>query len=286
MSARTLVPCLMLLPLTAAAAGEPAKVPLWPKGAPGFESRKDEPEVLQGPALKNVNNPSLTVYLPPRDKATGTAIVVCPGGGHRQLMIQGEGTEPAEYLASIGVAAFVLKYRLPREPNSPYDLNKHPREDGQRAIRLVRSRAKEWGVDPNRVGIMGFSAGGEVVSWVTYAPGDGDPKAGDPIDRLSAKPSFQIVVYPGPLGVPDALPADVPPAFAIVANDDGAANVVTSILQKYRAVHRPIEVHVLSGGRHGFNMGKRSDLAAVKTWPQRLADWLGDNHLLGASPVR
>ena len=272
-----------LAPLVTGAAEAPQTIPLWPKGAPGFEERKDDPERAESYWVKNIHNPSLTVFLPPADKANGAAVIVCPGGGHRELVYNAEGREPAEYLNSLGVAAFVLKYRLAREPNSPYDLKKHPREDAQRALRLVRSRASEWQLDPNRVGLLGFSAGGEVVSVVAYESGEGDPAAADPIDRVNARPDFQMLVYPGPMGVPEIIPANAPPAFLIVANDDGAANVVTNILQKYRAAKRPIEVHILARGGHGFNMGNRSKLASVKTWPQRMADWMGDNDILDPS---
>lgn len=274
---------MMLFPAMLPAQEARPQIPLWPNGAPGFESRRNEPEVVTGGSVRNVHNPSLTVYLPPPEKANGAAVVVCPGGGLRQLVVGNEGVAPAEYLNSIGIAAFVLKYRLPREADSPYDINKHPREDGQRAIRLVRSRASEWKIDAARIGILGFSAGGEVVSMVAYDAGNGDPNAGDPIERQSARPDFQVAVYPGPLGVPETIPATAPPAFLIVANDDGAANVVTGILQKYRAAKRPIEVHVLARGGHGFGMGQRSSLASVKTWPQRLNDWLGDNYILDPS---
>jgi acetyl esterase/lipase len=146
---------------------------------------------------------------------------------------------------------------------------------------LIRSRAKEWNIDPNRVGILGFSAGGEVVSMVAYGSGNGDPNAADPIDRLNGKPNFQMLVYPGPLGVPDVIPADAPPAFLLVANDDkGAARVVASILQKYRAAGAPVEAHIYARGGHAFNMGNRSKLATLKNWPQRMTDWLGDNYIL------
>ena len=172
-----------------------------PTGAPGFESRRNEPELAKGYWVKNIHNPSITVFLPPKEKATGAAVVICPGGGHRVLVFNAEGVDPARYLNSIGVAAFALKYRLGREQGSPYSIEKHAREDGVRAMRLVRCRAKEWNVDPARVGIMGFSAGGEVASMVAYgARRRATRKRADPIDRLSSRPDFQIMIYPGPLG--------------------------------------------------------------------------------------
>jgi acetyl esterase/lipase len=263
---------------------EPEEIPLWSGGAPGFESRRDEPTLARDYWVRNIHNPSVTAFLPPKEKATGAAVVICPGGGHRELVFHAEGVEPARYLNSIGVAAFALKYRLGREPGSPYSIEEHAREDGRRAMRLVRSRAKEWGLDPARVGIMGFSAGGEIASMIAFGPGAGDPDAADPIDRIGSRPDFLIEIYPGPLGIPDALPKDAPPAFLLVANDDrGASRVVAGLFQKYRDAGAPVEVHVFARGGHAFNMGNRSKLRTLRTWPQRLADWLDDNDILDPS---
>ncbi len=256
-------------------------IPLWKNGAPGFEDRKGEAEEAESYWVKNVHNPSLTVFLPPKEKATGAAVIVCPGGGHRLLVFGAEGTDAAKYLNSLGVAAFALKYRLAREEGSPYDLNKHPQEDGQRAMRLVRSRAKEWGIDPTRIGMLGFSAGGEVVSTVAYAAGDGDAKATDPIERVSSRPDFQMLVYPGPLGVPDKIPQTAPPAFLVVANDDrGASKVIAGLFQKYRDASVPVEAHIYARGGHAFNMGYRTKLKTLKRWPARMHEWMGDNFIL------
>ncbi len=280
-SARTLLAALFLWPAAVSFAGEPLEIPLWPNGAPGFESRRDEAPLAKDYWIRNIHNPSVTVFLPPKEKATGAAVVICPGGGHRLLVFNAEGVEAARFLNSIGVAAFALKYRLGREEGSPYSIEKHAREDGLRAMRLVRSRAKEWGIDPDRIGIMGFSAGGEVASMVAYTPGDGDPNADDPIDRVSSRPDFQIMIYPGPLGIPDVLPKDSPPAFLLVANDDrGAGRTIASLFQKYRDAGVPVEAHIFAKGGHGFNMGNRSKLKTLKDWPQRLADWMADNGIL------
>ena len=260
---------------------QPRQIPLWPNGAPGFESRRNEPELAKDYWIRNIHNPSITAYLPPKERATGAAVVICPGGGHRLLVFKAEGDDPARYLASLGIAAFALKYRLPREEGSPYSLEKHPREDGQRAVRLVRSRAQEWGIDPNRIGIMGFSAGGEVASFVTFTPNEGDPHAPDPIDRLSARPDFVIMIYPGPLGVPATVRPDAPPAFLLAANDDACCSGPTvKLLDAYREAKAPVETHIFAHGGHGFNMGYRSQLLTLKGWPQRLADWLADNGIL------
>jgi len=277
----SLCPLVLFTVMPLFAQDQPHVIPLWPNGAPGFESRRNEPEIAKDYYIHNINNPSLTVYLPPKDKATGAAVVICPGGGHRLLVFKAEGEDPGRYLAGLGVAAFALKYRLPREEGSPYSLEKHPREDGLRAMRLVRSRAQEWGIDPKRIGIMGFSAGGEVVSWVTYMPNDGDPNAADPIDRLSARPNFVIQIYPGPLGIPASVPADAPPAFLAAANDDECCSGPTvKLFEAYRAAKAPVELHIFARGGHGFNMGYRSKLDSLKAWPQRLSDWLNDNGIL------
>ena len=270
-----------VLAATALGADGPQEIPLWPNGAPGFESRREEPEQAKDYWVKNIHNPSITAFLPPREKATGAAVVICPGGGHRELVFNAEGVEPARYLNSIGVAAFALKYRLGREQGSPYKPQVHAKEDGLRAMRLVRSRAEEWGVDPKRVGIMGFSAGGEVASLVAYSPGEGDPNAADPVDRLGSRPDFQILIYPGSLGIPDVIPKDAPPAFLLVANDDrGAARSIATLFQKYRDAGASVEAHVFARGGHAFNMGDRSKLATLKNWPQRMADWMNDSGLL------
>ena len=262
----------------------PETTPLWTNGAPGFESRRGEAEQAKDYWVKNIHNPSITAFLPPKEKATGAAVIICPGGGHRELVFNAEGVDAAKYLNSIGVAAFALKYRLGREQGSPYKPEIHAKEDGIRAMRLVRSRAAEWGIDPKRVGIMGFSAGGEVASMVAYAPGEGDPNAADPIDKLSSRPDFQVLIYPGPLGIPEKIPAGAPPAFLLVANDDrGASRAIAGLFQKYRETGAPVEIHVFARGGHGFNMGNRSKLETLKHWPDRLAEWMGDDAILDPS---
>jgi acetyl esterase/lipase len=273
--------CLILGAGALAAQEPPHEIPLWANGAPGFESRRNEPIEAKDYWIRNIHNPSITVYLPPKEKATGAAVLICPGGGHRLLVFKAEGVEPAEYLNSLGVAAFVLKYRLAREEGSPYSLREHPRQDAQRAMRMVRSRAADWGIDPNRIGMMGFSAGGEVVSLAAFSSTEGDYAAPLPIDRFSARPNFLIMIYPGPLGIPDQLPLDAPPAFLLAANDDTCCSTpIVKLLGAYRAAKIPVEAHIFTQGGHGFNMGYRSKLATLKGWPQRLADWMADNNLL------
>ena len=284
----TLKSLLGLFLLTGAwTAAEPVVIPLWKDGAPGSESRRHEPERAQDYWVRNIHAPSVTVFLPPKEKATGAAMVVFPGGGHRELVFNAEGVQAAEYLNSIGVAAFVVKYRLAREEGSPYRLELHPRMDGQRAMRLVRSRAAEWGVDPRRIGAMGFSAGGEVVSMIVFHPETIDAAAVDPIDRVSARPDFQVLIYPGSLGVPPGgIPATTPPAFLLSAVDDqGPARLIDELLTKFRYAGVPVEVHLFARGGHAFNMGRNSKLVTLKTWSQRLTDWMTDNSILDPDPA-
>jgi len=281
MNARLVALCLaLLLPAVLPAQTPPQVIHLWPNGAPGFEDRKDEPETAKDWWVRNVHNPSVTVFLPPKDKANGCAVVVAPGGGFHELVFNAEGKQAAEYLNTLGVTVFALKYRLPNDEHSPYNLG-HVRTDAYRALRLVRSRAGEFNIDPNRIGILGFSAGGAVVMMVAFNSGNGDPKAADPIDRVNGRPNFEMLVYPGG-ETPVRIPADAPPAFMVCANDDeyGCDKVTIDLLQKFRAAKVPVELHLLARGKHAFNMGDRSNLAAVRGWPQRMADWLGDSGYL------
>src|SRR5436190_4096479 len=190
---------LLLLPVAVRAASEPMEIPLWPNGAPGSEGKNDKEVVKQGTngehSVYSVHNPSITPYLPP--KSTGTAVIVIPGGGHRVLAIDHEGYNVAQWLSDRGIAAFVLKYRLARETNSTYRVEVHALADTQRAIRLVRSRAQAWGLDPARVGVMGFSAGGELAALASMRFDNGLAGATDAVDRQKSKPAFQALIYPG-----------------------------------------------------------------------------------------
>jgi acetyl esterase/lipase len=258
-------------------------IPLWTNGAPGFESRRDIPERAKDYWVRDINNPSVTVFLPPKDKANGCAVVVAPGGGFKELVFNSEGKQAAEFLNTLGITVFVLKYRLPKADNSPYSMD-DVRQDAYRAIRLVRSRASEFQIDPKRIGILGFSAGGFLINMVAYGKGDGDPAAADPIDRENGRPSFEMFVYPGG-GAPEVVPPDTGPAFLVCATDDqfGCDKVALDLYEKFRAAKVPVEAHFIVRGRHGFNMGERSQYAAIRGWPQRMADWLGDSGLLRPS---
>lgn len=270
----------MLLPSLLAGQENKQVIYLWKDGAPGFENRKNEPEQAKDWWVKNIHNPSLTVYLPPKEKANGTSVIICPGGGHSQLVITAEGQDAAEYFNSIGVTAFVLKYRLFREENSPYK-PEHPLQDGRRAMRLVRQQAAAWRLDTNRIGLMGFSAGGELAGWITFNSSNEKLIKPDSIDKRNYKPGFLILVYPGPLVVPDTIRSDAPPLFMVAANDDECCSEpVVRLLQLYRKANVKTEVHLYAQGKHAFNMGKRSALKSINTWPQRLTDWLLDSGYL------
>ena len=271
---------ILILPVFVQAQTPPEVIPLWKNGPPGFENRKDIPETAQDYWVRNINNPSVTVFLPPKDKANGCAVIVAPGGGFHELVYNAEGKQAAEFFNSIGVAAFVLKYRLPEEENSPYT-PENVRQDAFRAIRLVRSRADEFHIDPDRIGMLGFSAGGAVVMMVSFDKGEGDINAPDIIDRVSGRLNFQMMVYPGGKA-PAKITSDAPPAFLICANDDeyGCDKVTMELLQKFREAKVPVEAILLSKGKHAFNMGNRSELKTINTWPQRMADWMSDSGFL------
>jgi acetyl esterase/lipase len=249
------------------------KIPLWEKGAPGFENRKNEPEKAKDWWVKNVHNPSITAFLPDPSIATGAAVIICPGGGHRELVYNEEGAKAAEVFNKIGVAAFVLKYRLYREEQSPYT-KENTISDAYRALEILHQRADEWMLNKDKIGIMGFSAGGELAAWTTY---DYNQKS----NENPYKPDFIIFIYPGPGAVPSSLGATPPPAFLLVANDDeGCSQPVLDIAAMYRKTKVPVEVHIYAQGKHGFNMGDRSKLNSLNTWPVRLIDWVKDSGIL------
>jgi len=273
----------ILITLNISAQNKPVVIPLWEKGAPGFEEKRREPEEAKDWWVKNIHNPSLTIFQPVKEKANGTAVIICPGGGFSKLVYNSEGVQAAEYLNSLGITAFVLKYRLFREENTKYT-DENSRQDVFRAIRVVRSRAKEFNLDSARIGIMGFSAGGELAGWLAYHFTENHVVNADPTDAISARPAFQILVYPGPLVVPEKVPADAPTTFMVAANDDACCSEpVVRLLQMHREAKVPVEVHLFFKGDHAFNMGKRTSLISVKGWPERMSDWLMDSGIIPVS---
>lgn len=276
-----------LLSIQCVTAQETEVVYLWKNGAPGFEKLKNKPESAQDWWVRDINNPSLVVFKPAKNIANRTAVLIAPGGGHKNLVFNSEGRDAALFLNKLGITAFVLKYRLARQEGSPYSLDIHPQEDAYRAIRTIRSKANKFGIDPNKIGIMGFSAGGEVVASVAYGTGDGDAKAKDLIDRANGKPNFQILVYPGPLWVPSTIDANAPPAFMVAAMDDACcAKPIVDLAQLYHAAKIPAEIHLYAKGDHAFNMGQRTKLKGLHNWPARLADWLEDSGYIPVSETQ
>jgi acetyl esterase/lipase len=264
-------------------ANQPPALPLWPGGAPGAKGAQPE------------DVPSIQHYPAPADKANGAAIVVCPGGGYGRLAPH-EGHDVAVWLNTIGVSAFVLKYRLGPRYNHPAML-----WDVQRAIRTVRAKATDWKVDPNRIGVMGFSAGGHLSSTAATHFDDGNATATDPIDRVSSRPDVAILCYPvitlqppfahmgsrknllgenPPAELVDLMSnekqvtARTPPTFLFHTVDDAGVPVENSMLfaealRKYKVPH---ETHFYEHGRHGVGLAK--DDPALSTWPKMLENWL------------
>jgi endo-1,4-beta-xylanase len=282
---RSLLVAICGVPLLLRAEAPPV-VPLWEKGAPGFESRKDEKENRNVQKsgeynVTNVHNPYLTVFLPPKDKATGAAVVLAPGGGHRELWVLHEGENVAQWLSEHGVAAFVLRYRLAREKGSPYKIAEHALQDGQRAVRLVRSRAKEWGVNPARVGMMGFSAGGEVVALVCRNPDNGKADAEDPVEREGCRPDFQALIYSGPQGIAgQAVTKETPPTFILVGDEDGAGRWLVEHYQALKKARVSSELHVYAKAPHGFGFRPNRTSRAVDAWLQRFLEFLNTEGML------
>jgi acetyl esterase/lipase len=277
-AATPLAGCLLACFATVTVAEAPeSPVLLWPNGAPGALAAGGEESVRttdQGErVVSNVHAPSLTVYLP-KPGGLKPAVIVVPGGGHRELWTDHEGHNVARFLADNGIAAFVLKYRLARAPGSSYGIETHALDDLKRAIRSVRSRAAEWSVDPAKVGAIGFSAGGQLVALSVTRFDAGDAAASDPVDRMSSRPDFGSLVYAGTW--PD-LPfgAETPPLFLLCGTDD-RPQVLAGLTRVYLALQEakvPAELHFYDGVPHGFGL-RASNTGPVTQWPRQFIDWL------------
>ena len=275
----------LLCSLSLLSAAEHQVIPLWPNGAPGSEAHAGEPEkfIDRGDSITrvtNIHNPSITVFLPPANRSTGVGVVLAPGGGHEYLAVSIEGYEVAEWLNSHGIAAFVLKYRLSRAEGSTYTVEGQSLKDAQRAIRLVRSHAREWNVDPGRLGIMGFSAGGSLVGLAGTRFDFGNLTADDLVERYSSRPDFLVFVYGASQATKENITASTPPSFLVSAADDPrptAGNLMLfSALQEAGV---PSELHIFMHGGHGFGfLGRSHEFleSPVGKWPDLLMAWLTD----------
>lgn len=280
---------LIFVAAAAARAQDHSVIYLWPNGAPGSEG-KTVPEALRTTpdgehVYSSIHRPSITVFLPSKESATGAAVVIIPGGGHVEIWAEHEGYAVANWLTAHGVAGFVLKYRLAREKGSTYTIDGDEVPDVQRAIRLVRHRATEWSVDPNRIGVMGFSAGGQLAVLAATRFDSGKAQATDPVDRESSRPAFQAPVYPGPL--PDVhvdlanLPKDTPQAFLLCGDRDSPA-IAEGLAEYYVALHKagiPAELHIYTGIPHGFGV-RSSNTGPIAGWTDRFLEWMNARGLL------
>lgn len=266
------------------ASGATNPILLWPNGAPGSEG-KTSPETMRiyppdEQVLSNINFPSITPYLPSAKNATGAAAIVIPGGGHSEIWITHEGYRVAKFLADHGIAAFVLKYRLSKAPGSTYTLMGDSLPDAQRAIRLVKNRAAEWRIDPARVGVIGFSAGGELAALAGTHFDAGDANAADPIDRESSHPAFMGLVYPA-VKADLPLPKDTPPAFLLGGEKDDISQPLPSLYLAFEAAGVSTELHMLAGVGHGFGV-RPTNPPQVAIWPTLFYNWLNAEGMLKA----
>jgi acetyl esterase/lipase len=292
-----LICCCVLFGGIAVCAERGEEIKLWPNGAPGSEGitapevskPSTNPKYSGWPSNFTVTHyPSIYVVLPPKEKATGAAMLVAPGGGHTQLVIEKEGWEMADWLNSMGIATFVLKYRLAKAPGSTYTLPDQVYADAARAVRLVRSRAKEWGLDPARIGFAGFSAGGEVAGMIETKFDAGNPDSSDPIERVSSRPDFNVLVYPWyrpgankPTADPlFPVPKDAPPVFMVCASDD-RSHVEPTVKFYLELEEKGIsaEMHIYASGGHGFGLRPTSKPGPVMSWPDRLKEWLAERNI-------
>jgi acetyl esterase/lipase len=266
-----------------------APIRLWSGAAPGETSPVGEEKDTSQPGkglvagkplirLGNVSDPMLQVYRAPQDKNTGVAVLICPGGGYNILAYDLEGSEVCEWLNTIGVNAVLLKYRVPARKGRPR--HEAPVQDAQRAISLIRKNAVEWGIDPNRVGILGFSAGGHVAA-VASNPDRLYPAA-DAVDQQPHRPNFTVLIYPAylvPKDAPTAVSPELkvdqttPPTFMVISQDD-PVNVEGPLRYALAltAAKVKFELHVYPEGGHGY--GLRRTEKPVTTWPDRVADWM------------
>jgi acetyl esterase/lipase len=279
---------LLLLSVCVARAEKPLVLDVWPEGKPpgvkevkgGETVQPDTPGARKVIRLTKIDRPTITVFRPAAEKDTGACVVVCPGGGYHILAWDLEGTEVAKWLNVLGVTAVVLKYRVPRPPGLKKDEQPQgPLQDAQRALRLVRSKAAEWKIDPKRIGILGFSAGGHLSASASLKAPSYD--AIDKVDEQDCKPNFAVLVYPAYLAnakkdglLPEfKVTKEAPPMFLAHAHNDGVPAEGSVLL--YLALKKAgvaADLHIYSKGGHGFGLRKSDD--PCHTWPARAGEWL------------
>ena len=288
---------LSIVSVAAATAVEPLVFNVWPATPPGdtatlppeADLTKDTDKLIAGRRIiktGNVTTPQLAIYRPAREKDTGSAVIICPGGGFNILAYDLEGTEVATWLNSLGVTGIVLKYRVPaRDPKQAWLA---PVQDAQRAVSLVRAHAAKWGLDPARIGILGFSAGGTTAAYTSLLLEDRRYPALDATDKISCRPDFTLLIYTG--GFVERFPAAMtdtvtfskaaPPMFLVHAFDDNVAVQNTlHIATELKKVGGSAELHVYDAGGHGYGL-RYVESQPVTTWPARAAEWLARRGLL------
>jgi acetyl esterase/lipase len=277
-------------------------LPLWKGEPPNYKETGevivwDTADIVR---VRNVQKPDIAIFLPSKKNATGEAIVICPGGGYAILAYDWEGSDIARWLNSRGIAAFVLKYRLPGSKSNivPHE---SPLMDAQRAMRLVRFNASKWNVDPGKIGVMGFSAGGHLASTLSTHFDAGDPSSSDPVEQLSCRPDFSVLLYPVISFTEDfqhsgsrinligedadeslvkyysnelQVTEDTPPAILIHSDDDTSVPVENSLAyyKALRANHVSSEIHIFPYGGHGFSLAIGQ--GHLSSWPDRVIDWI------------
>lgn len=273
---------------------KPIEIELWGEKVPGL-AEGEKPEIVSnederiGEKVTKVTRPMISIYQPPKDKNNGAAVVICPGGGYHILAYDLEGTEVARWLNQIGVTGIVLHYRVPRSKERP----KHelPLMDLQRAIRVVRSQASKFSIDPKRIGVLGFSAGGHLAAMGSTHYKKSDYEATDKTDSLSCRPDFSVLVYPAYLNKKDTtelnpelvIDSKSPPAILIHTGDDGVSSLGS--VAYYTALKKAgvsSELHIFPKGGHGY--GLRPSHNAVSTWPKLVAGWMNSNGWLKNPP--
>jgi len=298
---------ILMLFLNTVTYAQPNVIKVWPDKIPGaIDNRFYQEKTIfvdnNAPRVSKVTDPTISVYLAPKDKANGTAVIICPGGGYARLSIDHEGYQVAAWLNGIGITAILLKYRLPSD-SIMQDKSIGPLQDAQEAIRIARRNAKEWGLNPNKIGIMGFSAGGHLASTASTHFND---KVYEPKDTTSARPDFSILIYPvitmadnthkgsrenllGKTPSQDLVNSfsnelqvtkETPPAFLIHATDDNTVPAQNSI-NYFLALKKngvPAELHIYEKGGHGFGLGRSN--GTESTWPEACKNWLKARGLL------